>query len=153
MVKEKLTRGIRNNNPFNIIKSQIAWYGEVSILNGCTDKKFEQFYSMEYGYRAGIKLLYNYFRNGINSIRSVLSRFAPETENDLSAYVDFVASRVDYPENKPIYDFTIFILICKYICMFESQVNVNVDYLVSLVRKHLPYVENFFGDSTSNIDR
>ena len=50
-----LARGMRNNNPLNIIKSEkINWQGEVKPS---TDPNFAQFETLEYGLRAAFKLL------------------------------------------------------------------------------------------------
>ena len=46
----KQARGMRNNNPLNIIKSEkINWQGEVKPS---TDPNFAQFETLEYGLRA-----------------------------------------------------------------------------------------------------
>ena len=46
-------RGMRNNNPLNIIKSEkINWQGEVKPS---TDPNFAQFETLEYGLRAALK--------------------------------------------------------------------------------------------------
>ena len=51
----KTARGLRNNNPLNIIKSEnINWQGEVKPS---TDRNFAQFETLEYGLRAAFKLL------------------------------------------------------------------------------------------------
>ena len=53
-----LARGMRNNNPLNIIKSEkINWQGEVKPS---TDPNFAQFETLEYGLRAAFKLLQTY---------------------------------------------------------------------------------------------
>ena len=53
----KLTRGWRNNNPLNIIHSKSEWQGKSPVQ---TDKRFVQFVSRAYGYRAAIKTLQSY---------------------------------------------------------------------------------------------
>ena len=51
----KQARGLRNNNPLNIIKNKnINWQGEVKPS---TDPNFAQFETLEYGLRAAFKLL------------------------------------------------------------------------------------------------
>ena len=42
-------RGIRNNNPLNIRRTNTVWQGMKEEL---TDKEFVEFISMAYGYRA-----------------------------------------------------------------------------------------------------
>ena len=82
-----ISRGIRNNNPGNIRRTQIAWRGEVPGA----DKDFETFSSPEYGIRAMGKLLQNYGDEGINTITKIINRYAPTNENDTGAYVRAVA--------------------------------------------------------------
>lgn len=144
MAKKKLSRGVRNNNPFNIKRSQIAWYGEVPSIDGRSDKVFEQFYSMEFGYRAGIKLLYNYHRNGINTVRAIINRFAPVSENDTLSYIEFVSKGLSCGSDGEIILYVDFIRLCKHICQYESCVNVLPDYLNAVILKHLPYVKDYF---------
>ncbi len=47
-------RGIANNNPGNIVKTATVWRGEKTVSS---DPNFEQFETIELGYRALIKLL------------------------------------------------------------------------------------------------
>ena len=73
-----LARGMRNNNPLNIIKSEkINWQGEVKPS---TDPNFAQFETLEYGLRAAFKLLQTYYtKHGCKTITQIISRWAPET--------------------------------------------------------------------------
>ena len=55
-----LARGMRNNNPLNIVMSEkINWQGEVKPS---TDPNFAQFETLEYGLRAAFKLLRTYYQ-------------------------------------------------------------------------------------------
>ncbi|WP_293738949.1 structural protein P5 [uncultured Parabacteroides sp.] len=90
MKKNELPRGLRNNNPLNIRKNSDVFQGEVVPSR---DTAFKQFKTMAYGYRAGFKILSNYFRvYRLTTIRQMVSRWAPENENNTSAYVSLVAS-------------------------------------------------------------
>lgn len=86
---KKVPRGIRNNNPLNIVKGQ-NWKGE---RHPQTDRRFEEFESMQYGIRAGFKLLRNYITgfNGltskINTIDTIIKKWAPAHENDTERYI------------------------------------------------------------------
>lgn len=96
----KIPRGIRNKNPFNIRISHSDWQGKVPVSKN-TDGAFEQFVSMEYGIRAGMKLLRNYIQvHGIDTIREIISRFAPSNENDTGAYIRAVAMRTGFDKDK-----------------------------------------------------
>lgn len=86
-------RGIRNNNPLNIRKGN-NWKGE---RPNQTDKAFEEFQTMEYGIRAGFKLLKNYITGyggkvaPFDTIEKIVKRWAPPTENATRNYIDFVS--------------------------------------------------------------
>lgn len=88
-------RGIRNNNPLNIRKGS-AWKGLAPVQ---TDKCFCQFTSMEYGLRAAFRLLRNYLdgfggsRKPCRNVHDIVSRWAPESENDTRAYISFVCKQ------------------------------------------------------------
>lgn len=87
-----LPRGIRNNNPLNIVKGN-SWKGERANQ---TDKRFEEFESMAMGLRAGFVLLRNYIEGTktrptkFNTIRKIIGRWAPPCENYTQRYIDNV---------------------------------------------------------------
>lgn len=84
-----MSRGLRNNNPGNIRHDGTRWQGE---RVPSTDRAFKQFTSMAYGYRAMFKLLTNYARlHGCQTIRKIISRWAPPSENDTAAYIATVS--------------------------------------------------------------
>ena len=86
-----IPRGLRNNNPLNIRHSADQWQG---ARREQTDKSFVQFESMAYGYRAMFVLLDSYrSKYGLCTIRQMLGRYAPPTENFTEGYIRFVASR------------------------------------------------------------
>lgn len=81
-----LPRGYRNNNPVNIRISSNKWNGKVSPN---TDGAFEQFIDLVHGYRAALVLLRGkgYINGGINTIRKMITKFAPATENYTDGYI------------------------------------------------------------------
>ena len=88
---------MRNNNPLDIEKTKGGnpWQGEIVPSK---DSRFAQFTSMAYGYRAAFKLLNNYQRNyGLDTIRKMISRWAPSNENHTEAYVKAVSDRSGVP--------------------------------------------------------
>ena len=86
-----LPRGYRNNNPLNVRKhSYNAWKGKV--VPG-SDSAFEQFVTMAYGYRCGLYLIRKYINGGNDTIRKIITKWAPENENNTSAYISHVAQR------------------------------------------------------------
>ncbi|MEQ1968664.1 structural protein [Xenorhabdus nematophila] len=86
-----MSRGIGNNNPGNIRHGD-QWQG---LCSRQTDKSFCQFIAPEYGIRAIIKIIRNYERKyGLNSIRQIISRWAPPNENDTESYIAYVSQSV-----------------------------------------------------------
>ena len=78
------TRGMKNNNPGNIILTNTVWDGETQG----PDQDFKTFKSMIYGVKAIYTNLQAYYnRYNINTIRAILTRWAvPYNQN----YVSFV---------------------------------------------------------------
>ena len=90
-----LPRGIRNNNPLNIRKGN-NWKGERPHQS---DPSFEEFESIQMGLRAGFIILRNYQRISLapkmraNTIRKIINRWAPTSENNTLKYIETVAKR------------------------------------------------------------
>lgn len=99
MRNNNLPRGLCNNNPGNIRKNSDVFQGEKTS----SDKEFKQFKSMAYGYRAIFKILSNYYRNyKLDTIRKMISRWAPENENNTDAYIKAVSDYAGIPTDDPI---------------------------------------------------
>lgn len=95
-----MSRGLRNCNPGNIRLSRTKFKGEV---RPSCDSAFKQFESMAYGYRAMFVLLDTYHkRYGLSTIRQMISRWAPPTENFTDGYIRFVAERAGIDADAPI---------------------------------------------------
>lgn len=90
-MKSKTPRGIRNNNPLNI-RIGNTWLGETKEP---TDSEFEQFISVKYGLRAAFCILRRYIRRyHRDTVRKIISAWAPASENDTELYIDFVAHQL-----------------------------------------------------------
>jgi hypothetical protein len=86
----KLNRGIRNNNPGNLVKTSITWLGKVPHSKN-TDSRFEQFTSVEYGIRAMLRDVVNDMNKGNNTITKLIHQYAPPFENDTVSYINDVS--------------------------------------------------------------
>jgi hypothetical protein len=85
-------RGLRNNNPGNIVQSGIEWRGKVVPS---TDPRFETFDTPHNGIRAAAKLLLSYQdKHGLRTVRGIINRWAPPAENDTGAYINIVAGEL-----------------------------------------------------------
>lgn len=99
-MKTKRPRGLRNCNPGNIRKNETVYQGEVVPSR---DNDFKQFTTMAYGYRAMFVVLYTYQkRYGINTIASMISRYAPAYENHTKAYIEAVSDYSGVPATSHI---------------------------------------------------
>ena len=91
MNQHPLTRAERNHNPGNIRRCGVRYRGE---LRPSCDPAFKEFESDEWGYRAMFVLLESYRRRySIDTLRGIITRWAPPLENDTEAYIRFVAAR------------------------------------------------------------
>ena len=80
-----MSRGLSNRNPGNIRQSAVRYKGEVRPSR---DPAFKQFESMPWGYRAIFILLDTYrIRHGLETIRGMISRWAPPSENHTEIYI------------------------------------------------------------------
>ena len=90
----QLPRGIRNNNPGNI-RHGSNWQG-LNPNSRNIDPAFCVFTSSVYGIRALAKVLINYKKiHGLNTVRQIISRYAPPNENQTTAYIQSVAKQLE----------------------------------------------------------
>lgn len=90
-----IPRGLRNNNPGNIRTTKDNWQG---LRDKQTDGTFFQFIAPMWGYRALIRTLQNYRRrHGCQTIADFIRRWAPENENNTSAYITRVCKEMQVP--------------------------------------------------------
>ena len=115
-------RGIRNNNPLNLRRGDTAWAGLSGVQR---DSAFYAFESPEYGIRAAAKVLQTYQEKyGINTVRQVVTRWAPPTENDTSAYVTAVSiwAGLDADEVVDLSSYEVALPLLRAMCRFENGI-------------------------------
>ena len=89
MIKNK-PRGLRNNNPLNIIRTKSKWLG---MINEQTDLRFCQFSDMRWGWRAAFYLLCKvyYGKHKLTTPEQIINRWAPpEDGNNTIRYIEHV---------------------------------------------------------------
>lgn len=91
-------RGIRNNNPGNIDRGQ-PWAGLAPIQS---DQRFAQFVHPVFGIRAIARIIKTYQTRNLDTIREIISTWAPPIENDTNAYVLSVEKRLKYNRDLPL---------------------------------------------------
>ena len=100
MANKEAPRGIRNNNPGNIRHTKTDWKG---LANPPSDGAFCVFIAPQYGIRALSVLLRNYSRYyGIRTIKNIIARFAPATENQTDAYIRSVCKATGFDDSEQL---------------------------------------------------
>lgn len=115
-----LPRGLRNNNPGNLVRTSIAWQGKIPHSQN-TDSYFEQFTHLPFGIRALMRDLISDYKKGSDTVVKLITEFAPTFENNTAAYINTVANVAGIPANQPINGLTkpILIGLCKAIVLVE----------------------------------
>lgn len=99
--KPNLSRGLRNNNPGNLVITGIGWEGKIPVAEN-TDHVFEQFISANYGIRAMAMDLLNDFGEGTDTLRKLITEYAPPHENNTGAYINYVAGQLGISPDAPL---------------------------------------------------
>jgi len=99
-------RGIRNNNPGNIERNNIAWNGMSADQSG--DDRYIIFDRPEYGIRAMGRVLNTYYTiHTLQTVRGIITRWGPRNQPDIiESYIKRVAQRMGIGSEIPI-DWTI----------------------------------------------
>lgn len=85
-------RGIRNNNPLNIVKTKDNWLGARTEQ---TDPHFVQFCSMQYGARAACIILKKYItKHKCSTLEKIIKRWCPDSTAD--SYIAHVCARTKF---------------------------------------------------------
>jgi len=84
------TRGARNNNPLNIRRTATEWKGERKTTK---DSVFEEFETIEFGYRAAIINMRTLMSRGNNTLAKLINAWAPPHENDTNNYLSYVSTQ------------------------------------------------------------
>ena len=93
-------RGTINNNPGNIRRSLDEWKG-MSIDQ--LDDSFVQFETPHFGIRAATRNLQTSFKKyGNDTVRNLITRWAPPSENDTEAYINFISGKTGFDPDEPI---------------------------------------------------
>lgn len=106
MPYQRITRGIRNNNPGNIDRGQ-DWQGQAVPENMTPEQRAEHrfavFQAPEWGIRALLRVLVTYqAKHKKRNVREIISRWAPPVENDTEAYIRFVCAQMGVGDREPI---------------------------------------------------
>ena len=97
MATKKVPRGYKNCNPGNIEQNKDNFQGEIRPSG---DKRFKQFRTMAYGYRAMFVTLDTYRKRGLDTIDKVIRSWAPSVENHTELYIECVEKWSGVDRNK-----------------------------------------------------
>lgn len=130
----------KTKNPLNIrFNAGNKWKGQTGEYKG-----FCVFSSESYGIRAGYKLLTNYIANGYNTIRAIVDRWAPPSENNTENYMSFVCWETflepdDILTDNTIHDYWTKILILQAMLLMEC----GKEYDCQLINLYINYPEKY----------
>ena len=95
-----MTRSERNNNPGNIRLTGDRWRGQVLPP---PDRGFVTFTEPKWRYRALFVILEGYMiRHGLRTIRGIIGRYAPPSENATAAYIRSVCRATGWGPDDPL---------------------------------------------------
>lgn len=121
--KTGLSRGLRNNNPGNLVITSSAWLGKIPVpQNTDSNRKFEQFKEVKYGIRAMIIDIIGDIGKGKNTLRKLISEYAPPSENHTNNYINVVSKSLGISPDSIIkqVDFTFILKISRAIITHEN---------------------------------
>lgn len=102
--KKNLSRGVRNNNPGNLVYSSANnWVGKIPKSQS-TDSRFEQFKEVKFGIRAMFIDILGDIRKGKNTLRKLISEYAPSFENNTNSYISIVSKKTGVAPDKVLKD-------------------------------------------------
>lgn len=106
------------NNPFNIRRGSSHWLGSISNQGD----QFESFDTLEHGIRAFFIILRTYStKYGRNTIRSIITRFAPPSENNVERYINYVCERTNMAPDDMLTSWLDYIPLAQSMALFESS--------------------------------
>ena len=122
---------IGKNNIFNIRAGQAQWLGMTGTRRG-----FVEFETREYGIRAWLVLMRNYRRRyGCRTIRQIVTRFAPPTENQTERYIRFCAQGVMLDADCELTALVDYAFLGKYMARMETGTAVTAEEILEVMNK------------------
>lgn len=97
-------RGIRNNNPLNLTKSDFT-QSQPGFAGTDSGGRYARFDSPEAGMAAAQRLLGSYIQRGFNTPAKIIERWAPASENGATStanYISYVSRRAGLAPNEAV---------------------------------------------------
>ena len=122
---------IAKNNIFNIRAGKAQWLGMTGTRRG-----FVEFDTQEHGIRAWLVLMRNYRQKyGCRTIRQIVTRFAPPSENNTERYIKFCCQGVMLDADCALTSLTDYAFLGKYMARMETGTAVTVNEILEVMNK------------------
>ena len=122
---------IGKNNIFNIRAGKAQWLGMTGTRRG-----FVEFDTQEHGIRAWLVLMRSYRRKyGCRTIRQIVTRFAPPSENQTERYIKFCCQGVMLDADCALTSLTDYAFLGKYMARMETGTAVTVNEILEVMNK------------------
>ena len=122
---------IAKNNIFNIRAGKAQWLGMTGTRRG-----FVEFDTQEHGIRAWLVLMRNYRRQyGCKTIRQIVTRFAPSSENNTERYIKFCCQGVMLDADCALTSLTDYAFLGKYMARMETGTAVTANEILEVMNK------------------
>ena len=123
---------LAKNNIFNIRAGRAQWLGMTGTCKG-----FVEFGTREYGIRAWLVLMRNYRRkHGCETIRQIVTRFAPPSENDTERYIRYCCQGVMLDADCPLTALIDYAFLGKYMARMETGTAVTAEEILETMKKY-----------------
>lgn len=130
------SRGLRNNNPFNIrYTTRNKWLGKY-YPPFKRDKEFEEFQDLKFGVRAAIIVLRNYIESGTDVVRDIICRWSPPSENNVINYVHYVCESSGFNSSDQVDSYDKIYRLLKSMAFYESRCNLEYTYIREVFRTY-----------------
>lgn len=116
---QSVGKGVKLNNLANLRGENVKWYGKTDFVGG-----FSKFDKPENSVRALVIDLKTKRSHGYNTVRKIITMFAPPTENDTNVYMNYVSKKTLLGLDTPILDNHVF-EIASAILKMETKTNLS----------------------------
>ena len=123
---------IAKNNIFNIRAGRAQWLGMTGSRKG-----FVEFDTQEHGIRAWLVLMRNYRRRyGCRTIRQIVTRFAPPSENQTERYIRYCCQTVVLGDNADICQDIMYAMLGVAMARMETGTALDVGTISEIMKKY-----------------
>ena len=122
---------IARNNIFNIRANGAKWVGQIG-----SNKGFAEFDTQEHAIRAWLMLMRTYRRKyGLTTIRGIINRFAPPSENNTEKYVRYCCTVTLKGSMEPITNKATYYVLGQAMARMETGTGLSYDVIASVANK------------------